>query len=73
MAMWRRPEIFIEWHFASHWANWEAEATTESMALFSQNTLTLTDKTFFDFGFRVNHEKIGVRLYELFCQWFCAG
>ncbi len=54
-------------------ANWEAEATTESMALFSQNTLTLTDKTFFDFGFRVNHEKIGVDFTNYFANGFVLG
>jgi iron complex outermembrane receptor protein len=54
-------------------ANWEAEATTESMALFSQNTLTLTDKTFFDFGFRLNREKIGVDFTDYFANGFVLG
>ena len=51
-------------------ANWEAKAKTESMALFSQNTLTLTDKTFFDFGLRLNREKIGVDFTDYFANGF---
>ena len=54
-------------------ANWDAEATTESMALFSQNTLAFTDKTFFDFGFRVNNEKIGVDFTDYFGNGYVMG
>lgn len=47
-------------------SKWDATSTTESIALFGQGTLNLSEKTFLDIGLRLNREEISVEFIDYY-------
>lgn len=51
-------------------SRWDATAVTESMALFGQSSLAVSENTFVDLGFRLNREDISVNFIDYYANGF---
>ncbi len=54
-------------------SKWDGTAGTESMAIFGQGSLSITDKTFVDLGFRLNHEEISVEFTDYYANGYTSN
>ncbi|GAB3098067.1 TonB-dependent receptor [Aestuariicella hydrocarbonica] len=61
----RKPLVFLL-------SRWDATAATESMAVFGQGSLSITEDTFLDIGFRLNREKISADFTDYYANGFTS-